>query len=385
MPITRRAVFKSAAAAALVLTAGGGAFLMTRDPAKATIPWRTAGQDYTDPRLRALSYAILAPNPHNRQPWLIDLRRDDELTLLCDTGRLLPVTDPFNRQIVIGLGCFLELLRMAAADDGYAADITPFPNGASPDRIDNRPIATVRFKKSPTAEPDPLFRQALTRRSNKEPYDMARTVNDQAIAALTQVTMDSDIKIAATNVSGRVAALRDLTARAIETEWKTKDANLESVRLMRIGKAEIEANPDGIDLGGPFLETLNRLGLLTRPAFADPDSLSFQQSLDMFRQSTGSAMAHIWVTTASNSRRAQLAAGAAWIRINLKAAELGLGLQPLSQALQEYDEMRPYFDKARAITEAAPGQTLQMLGRLGYGPSIDASPRWPLETRLKGA
>jgi heterotetrameric sarcosine oxidase gamma subunit len=39
--------------------------------ASATEPWRRAGQSLGDPRLDALAYAILAPNPHNRQPWTV--------------------------------------------------------------------------------------------------------------------------------------------------------------------------------------------------------------------------------------------------------------------------------------------------------------------------
>ena len=123
MSVGRRSMLKMMGAGAVVLTAGGGAFLLTRAPASALAPWSASARRHTDPRMRALSHAILAPNPHNRQPWIIDLRTEDELTLYCDLQRLLPETDPFGRQITIGLGCFLELLRMAAAEDGYRAEI----------------------------------------------------------------------------------------------------------------------------------------------------------------------------------------------------------------------------------------------------------------------
>jgi len=47
----------------MVLTAGGGIFLLTRRPNAALKPWQVASQTFADPRLQALSYAILAPNP----------------------------------------------------------------------------------------------------------------------------------------------------------------------------------------------------------------------------------------------------------------------------------------------------------------------------------
>ncbi len=384
MSVGRRSILKMVGASAVVLTAGGGAFLLTRTPTSALSPWNVPGGRHADPRMRALSHAILAPNPHNRQPWIIDLRTKDELTLYCDLGRLLPETDPFGRQITIGLGCFLELLRMAAAEDGYLADIDPFPDGVSPDRLGKEPIARVRFHPSDDARPDPLFKHVLERRSNKEPYDTSRTVSDNVLSQLIAAA-GTDVAVQATNEQRRVATFRDLTWRAMRTEMVTPRTYLESVRLMRIGKAEIEANPDGIDLGGPFLESLKLFGMLTRESLADPKSSAFQQGLDMYRGITGSAMAYIWLTTTGNGRISQLATGAAWLRTNLKAAELGIGIHPLSQALQEYPEMRPYFDDLHGMTGAGEGQRVQMLGRLGYGPDVSPSPRWPLETRIRKA
>lgn len=120
---------------------------------------------FTDPRLQALSYAILAPNPHNRQPWLVELRGEHELVLYCDLDRTLPETDPEGRQIVIGLGCFLELLRLAASEQGQIAEIDTFPEGSAPDRLTATPIARVIFRRDQGVRPDPLMKQVLKRRS----------------------------------------------------------------------------------------------------------------------------------------------------------------------------------------------------------------------------
>jgi len=94
--------------------------------------------------------------------------------------------------------------------------------------------------------------------------------------------------------------------------------------------------------------------------------------------------AHAVITTDGNSREDQIAAGRRWLRLNLATTELGLALHPVSQALQEYPEMAPYYAKAHEML-ATEGQTVQMLGRLGYGPETPVSPRWPLETRIRNA
>src|ERR1700741_606311 len=81
--------------------------------------WRNPGAGESDPRRFALAHAILAPNPHNTQPWQVDLRGEDEMLLYCDLERRLPFTDPLDRQITIGCGCFLELYRIAAVQNGF--------------------------------------------------------------------------------------------------------------------------------------------------------------------------------------------------------------------------------------------------------------------------
>ena len=102
----------------------------------------------------------------------------------------------------------------------------------------------------------------------------------------------------------------------------------------------------------------------------------------MYREITGTAMAYVWVITEGNTRRDQLAAGRAWVRMNLKAAEVDVGLHPLNQSLQEYEEVQPHFREVHAMLTKRPGQRIQMLGRVGYGPDVAPSPRWPVETRL---
>ena len=167
--VSRRGVLKLIGGGTVVAAGGAGAFIAANGPSRsARAPWREAGLQ-TEYRRRALSYALLAPNPHNLQPWLASLDGTDALTLYHDPARQLPATDPFDRQITIGCGAFLELLAIAAAEDGYRAEIAPFPEGGDMGALDARPVARVTFHAGEAA-PDPLFAQILERRSNKAPY-----------------------------------------------------------------------------------------------------------------------------------------------------------------------------------------------------------------------
>ena len=353
---------------------GTAAFVGTRTPTQALMPWDAAG-GYDDPRKFALSYALLAPNPHNRQPWVAELVDDDGIRLFRDPDKNLPATDPFDRQLTIGMGCFLELLSQAASERGLTADITLFPEGDG----DWKPVADIRMVSG--ANPDPLFTHVHLRRSCKEPFDMAQPVADAQITALGQ-RMTGPVVFEGTTAGARVDTLRTIAKDAWTIEAMTPATWGESVDLLRIGKPEIEANPDGIDLGSPLLEVLRRTGMLGREALMDTSSGGFTSTMDRYMATFNATPAFVWLKTAGNSRADQIAAGRAWVRLNLATTADGLSLHPVSQALQEFDEMSDPYARIHAEL-AKPGETVQMLGRLGYGPIIPKTPRWPLEAKLQ--
>lgn len=379
MPISRRKMIFLVGGGAVLAAGAAFGHAALRRPLTAQRPWNTAG-DHDDPRMRALSWALLAPNPHNRQPWLADLSEPDAITLHIDRTRLLPQTDPFNRQITIGLGCFLELLRMAAAEDGHRAEIAPFPQGSNAKALDHRPIARITLTPDPGIARDPLFAQAAARRSNKEPFDIARPVAPGLLEQLATAPRNGT-RFGGTTTPDEVNHWRALTREALKIEVETPRTFQESVDLFRIGSREVDANPDGIDFSGPLFESMHLTGLFTRDAAANPESFAFRAGLDAVYANADTAMGHVWLVTPDNSRETQIATGADWLRVNLAATALGLGFQPLSQALQEFPEMAgPYRQLHDRL--APEGGTVQMLARIGYGPAVGKSPRWPLESRI---
>ena len=365
----------------IVLAAGATlGTVATRYPEKALKPWADAGSLYSEPRKKALSYAILAPNPHNRQPWMVDLTIPDHVVLKVDTDRLLPHTDPFSRQITIGLGCFLELLVMAAAEDGYRVDLSIFPEGESQNALDGRPVAIARFSPDANVKPDPLFAHVLDRRSLKEPYDISKPVSEDTLEWVKRAATHGNT-IGTSNEPAHVEKLRKLTHDALIIETITPRTFKESVDLFRIGKKEVEANPDGIDFSGPFFETLHFVGGFHREGTLDASSSMFKEGMKAVLAQADTAMAHLWLVTDGNSRADQISAGRDWVRLNLATTAEGVGIQPLSQALQEYPEMADLYNQVHTLF-AKDGGTVQMLGRLGYADEVRASPRWPLEAKI---
>jgi hypothetical protein len=370
---------------AMVKLVGGGVLLAAvpscgawSTPAEATRPWSTAGEG-DDPRRRALSYALLAPSPHNLQSWVVDLRREGEIVLAVDTARLLPETDPFARQVTIGQGTFLEILVLALREQGFEPRVEIFPDGEYGERPDDRPVARVTLERSDRVRHDPIFERVRSRRTNRSSY-LEREVAPPTLAALLATSRSPAVEVRATLEPGLRARLAALALAAFEVEVMTERTWRESVDLMRIGASEIARHRDGIAVEG-LLPWIGRgLGLANRAALVKGGGYAARKAVALAAMQTGTARAWLWTTTAGNSRREQVLAGRAYVRLHLRATGLGLALQPMSQLMEEFSEMATLHQQFYDALGLAPGTaTVQMLARLGYAAAVPPSPRLDLD------
>jgi hypothetical protein len=382
---TRRGILKLVGGGIVVAAAAGGGWYAMNGPSnEAREAWRQAGTP-TEYRHRFLSYALLAPNPHNRQPWLVRLDGEDGLTLFCDLERRLPETDPFDRQITLGCGAFLELLSIAAAQEGYRADLTPFPDGVSLPRLDERPIASVRFVAGAT-KPDPAFAFVAERRTNRNTYE-AREVPGDPLKQLEAAGTLRGVTARTTGEGELSAKLRDISWRGHEMESITQRTMKESADLMRIGRDEVNQWRDGLVLEGQMIEFARLTGMVTRDALLDVKSDAFKMGMEQYREKAASARAFAWLITADLggelARLMQLDAGRAYARLTLKATQLGLAVHPWSQTLQEYPEMQLLYREVHDLI--GEGGRLQMFVRVGYADPVIAAPRRGLDALLADA
>lgn len=345
--------------------------------------WVNPGAGETDPRRKALSWAILAPNPHNMQPWIVDLSVADEITLYIDKTRLLPVTDPFNRQITIGCGAFLELLRLAFAELSYNTETDLFPDGEPYPKLDGRPLFRLHLTRGDDVWRDPLFAQVLKRRTNRGVFTDRPISQDDVDALAGSMDRYSLAQFGATIDPTRLATLRKLVYDGANIEAHTPRAHHESVERTFIGTRAVAEHPWGISLDAPVMTAMNAAGILTQTKMATPGTTAFNESLKFLKTAADTARGFIWVTT-SKGRLGELMAGQAYVRANLAAAGRGIAMHPWSQGLQEYGSqgrLRRTLHKELAPT----GGRIQMLARIGYPKAeIPPAPRRGLAAQLKG-
>jgi hypothetical protein len=351
-----------------VLAAGGTlAACSSTLPAAALQPWTdAAGQ--ADTRRFMLAHALLAPNPHNRQPWIADLREPGRIHLVCDGERLLPETDPHGRQILIGCGAFVELAAIAAAQRGLAVTIDWFPGGtpAAEALPKGTRVATLVLGEAGSAPPGALFAQIARRHTRKTAYAAGKPLPGDLARAWAATAAAFGLRSGLVTDEASMSPIRKITREAYEIECTTPRTWLESARLMRIGPDAIATHRDGISLNDPFVRLVHTVGVFDPMKVPAPGSSDLKRVMDRWAPfETGSG--YLWLAGADNARATQVAAGRAYVRQHLQATAAGADMHPLSQALQEFPEMRGPYAAVHKLLRVDPGSgALQMLARVGF-------------------
>ena len=176
--------------------------------------------------------------------------------------------------------------------------------------------------------------------------------------------------------------MRTLCWEAAKVELLTPRTVMESVRLTRVGPAEIGRYRDGISVNTLVPRVADAVGALDRDSPPKEGSAAYRQMMGRFEGHSRTAMGFAWLSTprsagAPLSRVAEVNAGRAYMRLQLKATELGLQMHPMSQAVQEFPEMKPHYERLHQwlLGKPADQETVQMFCRLGYADVQQHTPR----------
>ena len=181
-----------------------------------------------------------------------------------------------------------------------------------------------------------------------------------------------------------MARLRAITREAYEIECATPRTWLESAHLMRIGPGAIARHRDGISLNGTMPRLMHAVGMFDPLEVPTAGSANMKRVMERWAAfETGSG--YLWMAGTGNTRQTQVDAGRAYVRMHLQATAAGAQMHPLSQALQEFPEVRePYAAVHRALRLDSQRNTLQMLARTGFAlEPAQPSPRRGLQAILR--
>ncbi len=335
-------------------------------------PWKkTYSQKFDDPRIQLASKGLLAANGHNMQPWKIKLDTDKNVFyLFVDSTRLTKEVDPYSRQTMIAQGTFLEYVKIGGEKLGYKTQIGLFPNGEYDEQslvesMKNKPVAKVTLTKvEPKASS--LYEFMFLPDTNRAAYKSTQLSSEQ-IKQLADTNDDKELTIKIFQEKENVKKLGDFVMKGAEIESSIHRINQESANVFRSNEYEKNKYRSGFSLEGQgttgIMKNLMQ-GLIT----IIPSINSEKKSSAIYVKSTKKAVdntpAYAMIITSDNSRTQQVRSGMLYSKLILTAHSLGFVMQPPSQVLEEYDEMKEQYMKIH--NEYAPeGGTIQMFFRMG--------------------
>lgn len=353
---------------AVVLSGASGIF---RSPAYLE-PWeKDYYRQFQDAQVQVAAHGLLAANGHNMQPWFIRTDAGDAgvFYLYADSSRQSPEVDPMARQMMVTQGAFLEYALLAGAELGYEAGIGLFPHGAYDEgqltqSMTRKAVAKVTLRKT-AVSPSPLYSFMFQPDTNRGPY-RPTPLTDQETEALQSLGTDK-LAVEVFRDRGDLDRLGGYIMQAAEAEADVPRVMEESSAIFRANEYAKNRYRYGLSVEGQGTTGLMKhvlQGLVT----LFPSMNRGQAASDRFIQSTREAADHTpayaLIRSADNSRESQVRSGMLYSRLVLEAHSLGLAVQPLSQALEEYPEMAGIY--AAIHRDYAPqGGTLQMLVRIG--------------------
>ncbi|WAP54312.1 Acg family FMN-binding oxidoreductase [Streptomyces sp. S465] len=326
---------------------------------------------------KLISAAVAAPSMHNTQPWRYRLNPDTvTLEVRAAPERGLRFTDPMGRGLSVSAGAAVFNLRVAVAHFGWDPVVRLLPCRSQPDLL-----ATVRLAASPRdgagRHDDPhqeLYDVIWRRHSSRSPFS-GRRLPPRVLGELAEAARagGTTLRVADPEETARLLRL------TVEAERR---AHEDPRRLAESRDWVRDTGPYGIPPAalGPR-DATGRLPMRDYLGYpgAGPDGHRDSHQDGRPPAAVFESRPTIAVLTTDQDRRTDwLRAGQALEHVLLLATSHTVRASLLHQALEWSDLRWSLSDGHRT-----PGH-VQMLIRLGYGPSGAATPRTGAADVLEG-
>jgi len=316
-----------------------------------------------------IPFAVRAPSGHNTQPWQFSVEQDT-IRIHPDLSRRLPVVDPDDHALFISLGCALENLVVAAAQQGLAASIDYFPS--------DEPQECLRVRLSAGADEDTgaLFRAIPERQSNRGSYD-GRAIDDADLARLMDANSRDSVKVRAFRVGDpEIEPIIGFVREGNIAQFNDRAFVAELVSWIRFTRREVSNRQDGlaaVALGFPSVPRW--LGRWIMTTLVKPEGEAARQE----RAIRSSSLLLLFIAR-ENDKRHWVDVGRSFERIALTAASLGIAHAHVNMPC----EVEPIRRRLAAHLGLDAGAQPLLLIRLGFARKrLPPSPRRPVDQVLR--
>jgi hypothetical protein len=330
---------------------------------------RANPSDYTKPVMKAITYGLTAPSPHNTQSWYLDTISDTEMFLY--VKHVLPETDPPARQILMGAGCFIELVSIGMTQEGYETNVSYLPQGdfrLTANKMSDKPVAKISFVKNANVKRDVLSGYIYQRGTNRKPYK-GKMITQAEFDSIKSLMGEYHSELQFYSGKEPMQPYLDIFSQAMEIETRTKATNEETRQKFRFSEKELAQKRDGISL--PQMGYEGFILKIATKQMNNGDSLTWHSEKNIKATMKGinkgiySSKGLIFFKTKTNTKLDWIKSGRDYARFNIAIAKLGIVTHPYNQVIQEYPEMEDLQKKFRELAKVKEGEKTQMIVRVG--------------------
>jgi nitroreductase len=313
--------------------------------------------------LEALRYAAMAPSGHNAQPWTF-VMEEDGVAVFPDLTRRLPVADPDDRELWIGLGSALENLVIAARHTGLAPRVEYFPPT-------HASALMVHFGAEEREGTDDaaLFAAIPARHVTRRAYD-GRPIPAEQLATLAGAAVGDGVSVHTATLGTQIDAIAALVEEATRVQFKSGAFLAELASWVRFNKREAHDATDGL--------SYKTLGRMATPRWLGATFLRRLTSAGREAKRAGRLVPGSSAVLVFSARHADprhwVEVGRTFERVALTATALGLRHAHASAAC-EVVGVRRKLQEYLGLGQAEP----LLVVRLGYARPRPISRRRPLE------
>jgi len=325
-----------------------------------------------------LETAILAPSPHNVQPWAIRVEDRSTATLFIDLQRSLPKEDVTGAFLISAMGLFLETLAIVAAHENKKLNYVvsdDLPAIAKRIRVADELLPFAKLHLDDDANVNAEFEVELViRRATARMAYAATAVPEKSLQRLAEVAAAQGSIFGSTANRAAIRAIADANITALFDDLNDANYHDEIAPWFRCGGRQEREHRDGLSSRCMSISSLelsiakNAPGLLHVPGLSAAAASHYRRAL--------ATPCIGWLSGDFWEPKGALNSGHMLMRFWLAATAEGLSLHPLGNLVTN----RAAAKQFESITGAA---NVWLVFKLGYARNVPRSLRRPVADFLR--